>query len=243
MDQKTRAALKQDRFVSTTNRSLEWASENRQSAIVAGAVLAVAILIAIVGAVVYNSRSNSAAVAFGKAMQAYQTPLAQSGQTVPPDVKTYSTSAERAKAANALFLAVAHQYGWTPSGRNALYFAGLTYIEAGENQQAEDTLKKVASGSDHNLAALAKFALAQLDGSLGRDSQAIALYNQLSAKPTATVSYGIAQLQLAALYQTQGNDEAARKVYASLKDKDPKGPAGIEAAQMLNPASSPDLPQ
>jgi len=68
-------------------------------------------------------------------MQAYQTPLAQPGEAVPPGVTTYPSIAERAKAANALFQAVANKYGMTPDGRNALYFAGLTYIEAGENSR------------------------------------------------------------------------------------------------------------
>ena len=187
MDQQTRAALKKDKFVTTTTHGLEWASEHRQSVLVNGAILLAAILVAIVSVVVYNSRSEAASVAFGAAMQAYQTPLAQSGQAVPPGMTTYSSAAERAKAAGALFQAVADRYGMTPDGKNARYFAGLTYIEAGQNQQAEEALMKVAGGWDNNLAALAKFALAQLYRNTGRDPQAIDLYNKLSAKPTATV--------------------------------------------------------
>ena len=68
------------------------------------------------------------------------------------------------------------------------------------------------------LAALAKFALAQLYRDTGRDPQAIDLYNKLSAKPTATVPDGLAQLQLADLYQSEGKADAAKKIYASLKD-------------------------
>ena len=245
MDQQTKAALKKDTFVSTTTHGLEWASENRQTVVVTGAVLLVAILVAVVGAVVYNNRSNAASVAFGVAMQAYQTPLAQAGQEVPAGVKTYSSTVERAKAANALFQAVADQYGMTPDGRTARYFAGLTDIEAGDNRQAEEALKKVAGGWDGNLAALAKFALAQIYRDTGRDPQAIDLYNQLSAKPTTTIPYGIAQLQLASLYESEGKTDDARKIYASLKDKDAKGPAGMLAAEKLNPssASAPAVPQ
>ena len=243
MDQKTKAALKKDKFVTTTTHGLEWASEHRQSVLANGAILLAVILVAIVSVVVYNSRSEAASVAFGAAMQAYQTPLAQSGEAVPPGMTTYSSAAERAKAANALFLAVADKYGMTPDGQNARYFAGLTYIEAGENQQAEETLKKVAGGWDNNLAALAKFALAQLYRDTGRDPQAIDLYNKLSAKPTATVPYGLAQLQLADLYQSEGKTDAARQIYATLKDKDPKGAAGMAAAEKLNPTSGPALPQ
>jgi tetratricopeptide (TPR) repeat protein len=243
VDQQTKAALKKDKFVSTTTHGLEWASENRQSVIVNGGILLAVILIAIVSAVVYNSRSEAASVAFGAAMQAYQTPLAQPGEAVPPGVTTYPSIAERAKAAGALFQAVANKYGMTPDGHNARYFAGLTCIEAGENQQAEVTLKKVAGGWDSDLGALAKFALAQFYRNTGRDPQAIDLYNQLIAKPAATVPAGLAQLQLADLYQLEGKADEAKTIYANLKDKDPKGAAGMAAAEKLNPTSARALPQ
>jgi tetratricopeptide (TPR) repeat protein len=236
VDQQTRQALKQDKFVSTTTHGIEWANENRQRVMVAGGAALAVVLLLVVGAVVYHSRSTAAASAFGAAMQTYQTPLAQAEQPVPPGTKTFASSAERAKAANAQFLAIADQYGMTAEGKNALYFAGLTYEDAGESQQAEDTLKKVAGGWDSNLAALAKFALAQLYRNTQRDAQAIELYNELSAKPTTTVPYGLAQLTLADLYSTEGKTDEAKKIYASLKDKDAKGVAGEIAAQKLNPA-------
>lgn len=236
MDQQTKAALKQDKFVSTTTHGLEWASENRQSVITTVSILVAVILIAVIGGVIYNSRSDAAAAAFGTAMEEYQTPLARPGDQVPPGVKTYSSIAERAKAANAQFVAVADKYGMTPSGENARYFAGVTYMEMGQNQAAEDTLKKVAGSWNSNIAALAKFALAQLYRNTGRDPQAIDLYNQLAAKPTTTVPYGLAKLQLADLYQAEGKTKEAKDIYADLKDKDAKGPAGMIAAEKLNPA-------
>jgi tetratricopeptide (TPR) repeat protein len=235
VDQKTRQALKQDKFVNTTTQSLEWAAEHRKSVMTTTGIAAALVLIAIVGGLIYNSRSDSAAAALGAALQTEQAQLLQPGEPAPAGVKTYSSIAERAKAANAEFLSVADKYGMTPGGQNARYFAGVTYMEAGQNQQAEDTLKQVASGWNSNLAALAKFALAQLYRNSGRDSQAIDMYNQLSAKPTATIPYGLAQLQLADLYQVEGKADVAKKIYASLKDKDAKGPAGEIAGEKLNP--------
>ena len=236
VDQQTRQALKQDKFVETTTHGLEWAGEHRKPVILWTSIVVAAVLVFVIGIVVYNSRQEAASVAFGEAMQTYQTPLAQPDQPVPPGVKTFPTVAARAKAANEQFLAVADKYGMMPSGRNSLYFAGITYMDEGQTQSAEDTLKKVAGSWDSNLAALAKLALAQLYRSTARDSQAIDLYNQLSAKPTSTVPYGLAQLQLADLYQAQGNTQKAKDIYASLKDKDAKGPAGEIASQKLNPA-------
>ncbi len=236
MDQQTKQALKHDQFVDTTTHSLEWATENRRSVIVTSCIVLAAILLVVGGVFLYNSRSDQASVAFGAAMQAYQTPLAAPGQQVPPGVKTYASVADRAKASNELFLGVADKYGMTPTGRVSRYFAGLTYMEEGQNGPAESTLKQVAGGWNGDLAALAKLSLAQLYRQTGRDSQAIDLYNELTAKPTTTVPSGLAQLQLAELYESQGKPDLAKKIYAQLKDKDAKGPAGMLAAQKLNPA-------
>jgi tetratricopeptide (TPR) repeat protein len=236
VDQQTKKALKHDQFVDTTTPGLEWAKENRRSVILTSSIVLAAILIVVIGALIYNSRSEAASVAFGQAMQAYQTPIADPGQPVPPGIKTYPSVSERAKAANSLFAGVADKYGMTPDGKNARYFAGLTYMEQGKNDQAETTLKQVAGGFNGDLAALAKLSLAQLYRQTNRDPQAIDLYNELTAKPTTTVPSGLAQLQLAELYESENKPDLAKKIYAQLKDKDPKGPAGALAAQKLNPA-------
>jgi len=242
VDQQTRQALKHDQFVDTTKHGLEWATENRRSVITTSAILLALIVIIVGSYFIYQHRAEQASVAFGEAMQSYQTPLAQPGQPVPPGVKTFPSTAERAKVANALFLGVANKYGMTPDGKLSHYFAGLTYIEAGQNASAESTLKQVASGLNGDLAALAKLSLAQLYRQTGRDAQAIDLYNELTAKPATTVPAGLAQLQLAELYENQGKPDAAKKIYAQLKDKDAKGPAGMIAAQKLNPAAGPAGP-
>jgi tetratricopeptide (TPR) repeat protein len=235
VDQQTKAALKKDQFVTTTTHGLEWASENRRSVITTVALLLGVILVAVLGAVVYNKRSDAASVAFGAAMQVYLTPIANPGEPAPPGVKTYPSAVDRAKAANALFVDVANKYGMTPDGSNARYFAGLTYLDSGQNVSAEDTLKKVAGSWNSDLAALAKDSLADLYRSTGRDPQAIEIYNQLAQKGTTSVPAGLAKLQLADLYQAEGKTADAKAIYAKLKDTDPKGAAGTLAAEKLNP--------
>jgi tetratricopeptide (TPR) repeat protein len=235
VDQQTKQALKHDQFVDTTKHGLEWATDNRRSVILTGGIVLAAIIVIVVGLVIYNSRANQASIAFGAAMQAYQTPIAAPGQQVPPGIKTYASVAERAKAANQLFMDVADKYSMTPDGKVSRYFGGLTYMEEGQNGPAESTLKQVADSWNSDLAALAKLSLAQLYRQTGRDPQAIDLYNQLTAKPTNTVPPGLAQIQLAELYESHNQPEMAKKIYAQLKDKDAKGPAGMLAAQKLNP--------
>ena len=69
MDQQTRQALKHDKFVDTTEHGLEWASHNRRSLILTGAIVAAIVLVVVIGAVIFNHRSQQASIAFGNAMQ------------------------------------------------------------------------------------------------------------------------------------------------------------------------------
>jgi tetratricopeptide (TPR) repeat protein len=250
VDNRTKRNLKQpDQFIAITESGIGWASSHRQTTIIAVASAVAFILLLAGGITLYQHRSNAAATAFGAAMETYNTPLATPGQAVPPGMKTYTSAAERANAANAAFVSVAHQYGMERSGKLAQYFAGLTYMEEGQNGSAEDTLKKVAGDFDKDIAALGKLALAQLYQQTGRDAQATDLYNELTKSNATTVPSGLAQLQLAAMYNSEGKVSEARTIYAKLKDsdKDKKGnpgPAGTIAEEKLNPkAAAPALPQ
>lgn len=240
MDQQTRTALRHDDYITATTHGLEWAQANRRSVIVSAVILLAVIVIAVVAGVLYNNRVEKASVAFGAAMQAYQTPLAPKTQPAPPGVKTYPDITARAKAASDMFMQVARQYGQTPVGKNALYFAGITYLEAGQNASAESALQKVSSGWDHNLANLGRLALAQLYRETGRGPLAVEQLNSIIRKPSTSVPAGTAQIQLAELYESEHRTEDARRIYAQLKDKDAKGPAGIIAAAKLNPAAAPN---
>lgn len=238
-----RDARSQDQFVVTTEQSLNWANNNRRTALLFGG-LALLLILAIVGGYsLYQHRTAAAQTAFGEAMQVYQTPLVRPGQVLPPGMQAFNSSKERAAKANALFTDVANRYGMTEPGKNALYFAGLTYAEEGQNAQAEETLKKVASSWNGDAAALGKDALAQLYSQTGRESQAVALFQELGKGNAITVPPYLAQLQLADMYNAEGKTEQAKQIYAQIidHDKDSKGKPGIasqEAQRKLNPAAA-----
>ncbi len=234
MDTQTRHALKKDSFVTATHDSLNWAQENRERVLALSIAVVVAIVVAIGGALIYQHRSDAAAADFSHAMQVYQAPLTTSGEPIPAGIQSFPTTVLRAKAANELFLQTANSYGMLSAGRNARYFAGLTYIEMGENASAESTLKSVASSWDHDVASLADLALASLYHQTGRDPQAIDLLNKLAAKPTSTVPAGVAKLQLAEIYEASNQPEQAKRIYAQLKDEDKTGAAGQIASQKLS---------
>ena len=231
MDSQTRHALKQDKFVQTTQSGVSWVGEHRDTVIRYSIGVVVVLGLAFAGLVYYMQRSAAAETALGAALDVYGAQLAQPG--VPPASGVYATAADRAKAANQQFVQVANQYGWLPEGAKAHYFAGLTYQQLGQTASAESELKTAAGSMNGNLSSLAKYALAGFYHQTGRDGQAIDLYNGLIAKPTDTVPAYTAQLALADLYSTAGKTEQAKQIWAKIKDADKTGAAGSIAAEKL----------
>jgi predicted negative regulator of RcsB-dependent stress response len=231
VDTQTRHALKKDKFAQAAASSASWISGHR-SGVVRWAIAAVLVVVLVAGGLIYwNMRSSAADAALGKAVDLYDTPLAQAG--APPEAGVYSASVDRAKEANREFVAIAGNFGWFPAGVKARYFAGVTYQELGQNGPAETELKAASGSWDRNLSNLATVALAGLYHQTGRDSQAIDLYNEIASKPSSTVSTAVAQLDLAELYVAEGKQDQARNLWAKVKDADKDGAAGQIAAQKL----------
>ena len=231
MDTQTRHALKKDKFAQATASSVSWVSGHR-SGVLRWAITAVVVLaVGIGGLIFWNLRSAAAGTALGGALDVYDAALAVPG--APAESGVYSSAADRSRAANKQFVAVAQQYGWLPEGAKAHYFAGITYQDLGQTASAETELKAAAGSWDHNLSNLAKIALAGVYHQTARDPQAIDLYNQLAAKPSETVSTSVAQLDLANLYAASGKQDQARALWAKVKDADKDGAAGSIATQKL----------
>ena len=231
MDTQTRHALKQDKFAQAAASSADWLSGHRADVVRWIVIVAAVLILGIGGSLFWNWRSSAAEAALGKAMDVYDTSLALPG--APPEPDVYSTAGARAKEANREFVAVAHDFSWLSEASKAHYFAGVTYIDLGENGNAETELKTATGAWDHNLSNLAKLALASLYHGENRDNEAISLYNELAAKPSATVSAGVAQLALADLYVAEGKQDEARKLWAKVRDADKDGAAGQIAEQKL----------
>lgn len=231
MDTQTRHALKNDKFAQAAASSANWISGHRAGVlkwVIAGGV---ALVLVIGGLVFWSLRSTAADSALGAALDTYNAPLAQPG--LPAGNGVFATAADRTKAANQQFADAAQHYGWMPQGKKARYFTGITDEELGQNGPAEADLKAASDSWDHNLANLAKLALAGLYHQTNRDSQAIDMYNAIIAKPSETVSAAVAQLDLADLYVAQGRQDQARALWARVKDADKEGAAGMIATQKL----------
>jgi hypothetical protein len=231
VDTQTRHALKKDKFAQAAASSASWIGGHKAAAVRWSIGIGILLVAAIGGLIFWNIRSSAADAAQGAALDVYTTPLAVPG--APPEAGAYSTAAARAKEANREFVAIAHDYSWLSEGTKALYFAGVTYQELGQNGNAETELKAAAGSWDRNTANLAKLALAGLYRQTSRDNDAIALYNEIAAKPSATASTSVAQLDLADLYASEGKQDQARVLWAKVKDADKDGAAGTIAAQKL----------
>lgn len=215
-----------------TAASAEWLQENRDKAIRWAIISLVVIVVIAAAAAFYFQRSAAAQNAFGDALNIYATPINNPAQPAPPGTKTYANVAERAKAANPAFVAIANRYSMTKAGHDALYFAGLSYADMGDNANAETYLTRAVKSGGANLSSLAKLALANLDAQSGRTADAIKLLQELVNKPTDVVPAGTSQLTLAGIYQTT-DPAKAHQIYSVLKDKDKTTAAGEIATQKL----------
>ncbi|MGD0913495.1 MAG: tetratricopeptide repeat protein [Terracidiphilus sp.] len=230
MDTQTRHALKQDKFARAAVTSASWLGENRSSVLRWVISVVVALVLVVSGIVYWNMRTSAADEALGSALDVYTEPLATPGV---PDSGTYTTAAARATEANREFVAIAHNFSGLPEASRAQYFAGITYIDLGQNGPAETQLKATAGAWNRNIANLGKLALAGLYHQTGRDSDAIKLYNELAAKPSVTVPADTAQLALADVYAAEGKQDMAKAIWGKIKDSDKDSAAGSVAEQKL----------
>ena len=111
----TRHQLKQDSFRTSTTETISWAVENRSK--VTAAIVAVVVLFAVVigGWAYINYRDQQASSELAGAIQKYDAPIRPAGTPATPDMLSFGSSQERAKAANADFTHIADKYTFTQS--------------------------------------------------------------------------------------------------------------------------------
>ena len=229
----TRHQLKQDSFRTSTTETISWAVEHRSK--VTAAVVAVVVLLAVIigGWAYVNYRDQQGRSELAGAIQKYDAPIRPAGTPATPDMLSFGSIQERAKAANADFTRIAGKYSFTQSGRVARYFAGVTLHDMGDNAGAEKDLKEVADSRYKEIASLAKLALASIYHDTNRDPQAIEIYKQLADHPTVSVGKSTAQFLLASLYEEVRQPDEARKLYQQMAKENPSSPAAQMATQRL----------
>ncbi len=196
---------------------MHWTVEHRNTLIIAAVVL-LAVLVG--GGLLWKQmreKDDQASAALGVALRTYNAPLRSALQPIPPDVKSFASARERSEAAQKEFQKIADEYSSTRNGKYALYLAGVSAMEAGDDKKGEETLKKVAEGRDKDLTALAKFALASLYTSQGKEADAVQMYKDVIQADARAVPKTTAQLELASYYEGKNNPAEAVKIYEEIQ--------------------------
>lgn len=237
MRAETRHQLKQDRFSQVTidaaERTVHWSAEHQARLLVVGVIVLVLAAIVTGGWYYLGQQDQKASVDFSRAIRTLDTPVRPPNMPPQPENPSFASSKERAAAAHKQFQEIADKYPHTHAADFAHYFLGLTSADLGDNAAAERELQKVASYHNADLSALAKFALASVYRNTNRNPQAIEVYKQLIAKPTATVSKVAAQMELAATYQSANQPLEAKHLYEQIQKENPSSEAGQMASAKL----------
>jgi tetratricopeptide (TPR) repeat protein len=196
---------------------------------------AIVVAAAVIGGWFYlSSQDEKASLALSAAVRTMDTPLRPAGTPAQPDVPSFTSVKERTETARKQFQAIVDNYPHTRTSDMAHYFLGVTASDLSDNATAERNFKEVANSGNKEVAAVAKIALASLYGQTHRSKEAIALYQELINKPTASVGKVAAQLQLAELYQNSNMPLDAKRTYETIKKENPGNEAGQLATQKLS---------
>ena len=237
MRAETRHQLKQDAFSRATmeaaERTANWSVEHQSTLIIAAIVVTVVLASTLGGWYYLSAQDEKASFELSQAVRTMETPLRPAGSPAQPDVPSFATATERSDAARKQLQSIIDRYPHTRTADIARYFLGVNAANTNDAATAERDLKAVASSGNHELASVAKLALASLYGDTNRLKDAVALYLELINKPTASVSKVAAQLQLAELYQRSNQPADAKRVYEQIKKDSPNGEAGQLATQKL----------
>ena len=237
MRAETRHQLKQDAFsrvtIDAAEKTADWTIEHRSTLIVA-TIVAIVVVGSVVGGWYYlGAQDEKASLDLNVAVRTMDTPLRPAGTPEQPDFPSFTSSKDRALAAQKKFQAIVDKYPHTHTADMAHYFLGVTAVNLSDNAAAERNFKEVISAGNREVSSVAKDALASLCGQTNRVKEATALYQELINKPTTSVSKVTAQLQLADLYQNSNQPLDAKRIYEQVKKDSPASEAGQLATQKL----------
>lgn len=237
MRAKARHQLKQDAFSRATldvaEKTAHWTVEHQTTLVVSGIALAIIIAVVAGGWYYLNQQDQKAGLDLTQAVRTMDTPLRPAGTPEQPDYPTFTSAKERNQTAQKQLQTIVDKYPHTRTADFAHYLLGVIASNLGNSSAAESDFKAVASTGNHDVAALAKFALASVYADNNRTKDAVALYQELINKPTVTVSKVTAQLQLAALYQSSNQPLDAKRVYQQVQKENPTTEAAQLASQKL----------
>jgi hypothetical protein len=242
----TRRQMKEDKFAETAQGAMLWARGHQQGTL--WTVLAAVVVIGLgTGFYFWNaSQTDQANMEMSKAMRTFNARLR--GPDVPAgDDQSFTSMAERGKAAEKEFRAIADKYSMTKPGKMAKYLAAVSVLQSGDTATGEQQLKSIADSGNSDTSGLAKMALASLYRATKREGEAAKIYGDLTAHPTSSVSRAEAQLAMAEMYENS-DPKQAEKIYQDIQKENKDNSVGQLAQSKLAPKGgvpqmAPQVPQ
>jgi predicted negative regulator of RcsB-dependent stress response len=216
----SRKELKQDKI----RESFEHGAEAVYSHSKATGILIALILIVVVGYAgwkFYSDRQTlQASAALDEATKTFNARIGLTSASAEPGDLSFPTEQARSEAAVQKFAAVADKYPRTSPGRLARYYQALALEDLERHNQALEELKRLSSGSDKELAAMAQYQIANIYARTGKTDDAVKTYRALADAKSVFVPRPLVLLELADLLR-QSNPTEASNLYQQIKKEFP----------------------
>ena len=115
------------------------------------------------------------------------------------------------------FLAIADEYGVTPTGNLAQYYAGICFLKTGEYEKAIEHLGEFSS-KDEMVGPLATGAIGDAHMELGHTDEAVSYYLKAAEQSKNNFTSPIYLKKAAMAYEEKGEYDNAVKVYERIKN-------------------------
>jgi len=229
----SRKELKQDKIHDAIEQGAEAVYSHGQLAAIL-AVIAIAAVLIYGGWKFYNDRQTVlASAALDEAMKIYNAPIRQANVPVEPGELTFNDNQTRAQEALQKFAAVADKYSSTNPGKLARYYEGLALLDLEKQNQALESLNKVAAGHDRELSAMAQYQMATIYARTGKTDEAIKTYRAVAEQKSVLVPRPLVLLELADLLRQTKPGEATT-MYQQIKKDYPGSPISERADRGLD---------
>lgn len=228
----SRKELKQDKIRESFEHGAEAVYSHSQ---LAGILVAVVLVVAVgwAGWKFYSDRQSlQASAALDDAMKTYNGRIGLPNPSADPGDVSFPTDEARAEASLQKLSAVASKYPRTNPGRLACYYQALALEDLERHNQALEELKKLTSGDDKELVAMANYQVANIYARTGKTDDAVKAYRALAEQHSVFVPRQIVLLELADLLR-QSNPAEASNLYQQVKKEFANTPAADRADRGL----------
>ncbi|MBS1839371.1 MAG: tetratricopeptide repeat protein [Acidobacteria bacterium] len=225
----SRKELKQDKFKESFQHGAE-AVYSHSTVVTIVVVLILVIAVGYAGWKFYSDRQTlQASAGLDDAMKTYGARIGLPNPNADANDISFTTEEARANASLPKFAAIADKYPRTNPGRLARYYQALTLEDLERHNQAEEELKKISSGSDPELAAMAQYQLANIYARTGKPDDAVKTYRALADAKSVFVPRPLVLIELADLLR-QSKPAEATTIYQQIKKEYADNPAFADRA-------------